>query len=109
MARRTKRGQRSQAIRDYLSAHPAAGPKDVIAALKEQGVAVTVGLVSNVKYGSKHKEGHRSRTTTARAAARRTRAGSLSVEQLVEVKQFADAFGGAEQLRSALSILEQLA
>jgi hypothetical protein len=109
MAKRVKRGQRSQAIRDYLSTHPSAGPKDVIAALKEQGVSVTVGLVSNVKYGGKKKKSRRGRIMIARAAARRTRAGSLSIEQLLSVKQFADSIGGAEQLRQALAMLDQLA
>jgi hypothetical protein len=109
MAKRVKRGQRSQAIRDYLSTHPSAGPKDVIAALKEQGVSVTVGLVSNVKYGGKKKKSRRGRAMTVRAAARRTRTGSLSVDQLLEVKRFANSIGGAEQLCQALAMLEQLA
>jgi arginine repressor len=110
MAKRMKRGQRSEAIREYLSANPSAGPKDVIAALKEKGVAVTVGLVSNIKYGGKKAKVRRGRRMTVRAAARRTgRPGSLSVEQLLSVKQFADSFGGVDQLRQALNMLEQLA
>jgi hypothetical protein len=109
MAKRVKRGQRSQAIRDYLSANPAAGPKDVIAALKEQGVAVTTGLVSNIKYGGKKSAGRRGRKLTMRSAARRGGLLALSVEQLVEVKKFANSLGGTDQLRQALDTLDQLA
>jgi len=44
-----------------------------------------------------------------RVAARRTTGnGSITVEQLLEVKKLADSIGGVEQVRSALEALEQL-
>jgi hypothetical protein len=46
-----KRGERSAAIRDYLKAHPGAGPKVVVEALAEEGVVVSKNLVSSIKYG----------------------------------------------------------
>ena len=41
---------RSDAIREYLSSNPKAGPKEVVEALKAKGIEVKVGLVSNVKH-----------------------------------------------------------
>jgi hypothetical protein len=43
-----------------------------------------------------------------RVAARATPAAAVSVEQLLEVKRFAESLGGADQLRQALDTLEQL-
>jgi hypothetical protein len=106
---KVQRGSRSQAIREYLAVKPEAGPKEVISALKAKGVTVTVGLVSNIKYGGKNKKSRRGRAMTVRAAARRTRKSGLTIDQLLEVKRFADSLGGADQLRRALDTLEQLA
>ena len=39
-----------QSIRDYLAAHPQASPNEIVAGLKEQGITVSPGLASNVKY-----------------------------------------------------------
>jgi len=50
---RAKRGARSQAVRDYLKAHPQAGPKEIVDGLKSQGVTVSVGLVRGIKYRGK--------------------------------------------------------
>lgn len=49
---------KSQAIRDYLTANPGAMPKEVVAALKEQGIDVKANVVSVTKsnMGSKKKK-----------------------------------------------------
>jgi alkylhydroperoxidase/carboxymuconolactone decarboxylase family protein YurZ len=48
------------------------------------------------------------RSWLLRVAARHTKNGSVTVEQLIEVKKLADSLGGSEQVRSALDALEQL-
>lgn len=102
-----KRGAKTQAIREYLAANPAQGPKDIVAGLKAQGMTVRPGLVSAVKYGKSRAK--KARRLTVRVAARRTsRNGSITVEQLLEVKKLADSIGGVEQVQSALDMLEQL-
>ncbi len=56
---------KSKAIRDYLTKNPGAMPKEVVAALKEQGIDVKANVVSvtksNMKGGSK-KKARRGRT-----------------------------------------------
>ena len=103
---RHKRGAKSQFVRDFIAANPNAGPKDIRDGLKVQGVKVSASLVSAVKYGK-----GRSRNVkrpSVPAAARRTSAGTVTIEQLIEVKRFADGLGGAANVRQALDTLEQL-
>lgn len=105
---RMKRGAKSQAIREYITSNPAEGPAAIVAGLKAKGITVKPGLVSAVKYGKPR--GKRSRRPVLRIAARRTtRNGSITVEQLLEVKKLADSIGGAEQVRSALDALDMIA
>lgn len=49
-------GTKSQAISEYLAANKDANPKQIVAALKENGVQVSFGLASAVKYGTKGKK-----------------------------------------------------
>ena len=44
---------KSLAVRDYLALHPKATPKDVSAALKDQGLDVSPNYVSIVKFQMK--------------------------------------------------------
>lgn len=103
---RTKHGGKSQAVRDYISANPKAGPKQIKEGLKAQGIKVSQSLVSAVKYGKGKTK--KARVHTVRIAARKTATPGVTVEQLLEVKKLADALGGAAQVRQALETLEQL-
>lgn len=90
-------------------ANPTASPKAVVEGLQAQGVKVKITLVNSIKYKKPAKKGGRRRAPTMQAAARRTSTnGSVSFEQLVEVKKLADSLGGAEQVRQALDALQQL-
>jgi hypothetical protein len=73
---------KSAAIRDYLSSHRDAKPKEVVAALKEQGIDVSPNVVSIVKAKTKIKAARRGAKRAAAAheagAADRTKqAGGL--------------------------------
>lgn len=76
-----ERGSRSQAIRDYLQSNPKAGPKEVVAALGAQGISVTKGLVSNIKYGkaAKGRRGRRKLAKSAPAVVSRRSSGSEAI------------------------------
>lgn len=105
---RYRRGAKSQAVRGYLAEHPEASPQAVVAALKaETGMSVKVTLVNSIKYNKRRNPG-RKHSPVARAAARRTSRSKVTLEQLVEVKRFADSLGGAAALRQALDMLELL-
>jgi hypothetical protein len=48
---------KTRAVTDYLAANPDAAPKDVVAALKKQGVEVSPGSVYTIRWAMKKKEG----------------------------------------------------
>ena len=100
----------SELIRQYITNHPAEMPREIELGLKQEGVKVSFGLISSVKYSKGRKAGKRrkSRTHVVHVAARATPAVIVTIEQLLEVKRFADSLGGANQIRQALDTLEQL-
>jgi hypothetical protein len=40
---------KTQAVRDYLNAHPGAGSREIIAALDKQGITIAFGHVATIK------------------------------------------------------------
>jgi arginine repressor len=102
-----KRGEKTQAVRDYLAKHPGATRSAVVEGLRAKGMKVKLTLVGSLMYKQASKTGKR-RAPVVHAAARRTVTKGMSIAQLLEVKQFADSLGGADQIRSALDTLEQL-
>ena len=97
---KAKRGETSAAIREYLAANGGAKTKDVVAALKQQGIQVSGPMVSTIK----GKLG--SRPARKRTAAKTNR--SPSIEDLIEVKKLADRLGGVEKARAAIAVLAKL-
>lgn len=97
MAKKPERGVRSQAVRDYLKKNPKASPKDIVAGLKEQGVTVSLGLVSVIKYTKKGPK-----------TGKRGGKGSGTLESLLHAKKFIDHVGGIDAAKEAISMIEQL-
>lgn len=136
MAKKTAGGpNKSAAIREYLDSNPDAKPREIVDALKAQGVEVTPAFVSTIKSkstgGGSTKGAPRKRRGRPKAAAsssqgaaktsRRTSAGgapkrgggagssdTVSVDGLVRAKQLANELGGVDKLRAALSALEKI-
>lgn len=100
----------SESIRQYISKHPTAKVKEIEKGLKNEGIKVSLSLVSAVKYKKDRKPGKKKRKMAAsvRVAARKTATTGVTVEQLLEVKKLADSLGGAAQVKIALDTLEQL-
>lgn len=105
----------SESIRQFIAKNPTAGPKGIEAGLKAKGIQVSKALISAVKYSKKYSKAKKSgkkmrkmsRPATVRVAARATAAVGVTIKQLLAVKDFADAFGGSDQVRQALDILAQ--
>ena len=102
-----KRGVKTQAVRDYISANPDANPKAIVAGLKQKGITVKLGLANSVKY-SKRSRVRKGRAPAPHAAARRSSSAVVTVDQLIEVKRLADSLGGIGAVRQAIDMLEQL-
>lgn len=99
---------RSQAIRDYLETDPGATPKTIVSALAAQGIEVSEGLASNVKYTTQAKQRGGWKRPGKRGRRRGAAAGSVSASDLFEAKRLVDVVGGIEEARKALDTLEQL-
>jgi len=109
--RKTAAVSKSTAIREYIAANPSAGPTAIYDALTKQGIKVSKGLVSVVKY-SKPKSGkRRGRPVKAQAASTKgvsKPSSSMSATDLIAAKELADSIGGIAKTREALDLLEKL-
>ena len=99
---------KSQAIRDYLAKNPQSSPKTIVEDLKDQGVEVSLGLASAVKYGSGKKTARKKKAGRRGRPASRSTVGSLTMEQLLVTRELADRLGGTDHVRQALEVLEKL-
>lgn len=130
MAKRSAGPNKSAAIREYLDANPNAKPREIVDALKSQGVSVTPAFVSTIK----SKAGSEGATVTKRrgrpkgsgrkTVTRKQRAGkevtampvtrraaaseTITVDGLVAAKKLVDQLGGLAKARAALSALEKI-
>lgn len=127
MPKRSGGPNKSEAIRKYLEANPEAKPKEIVEALKPEGIEVTPAFVSTIKTksgaaggGGRKKRGRRKvaaaaapEAAPAGAAAPRKRAAArasdqVSVASLMKAKQLVDDAGGVENAKAALSALEKV-
>lgn len=111
-----ERGARSKAVRDYLAQNPKASPKEVVANLAAQGIEVSLGLVSVIKYSKKsgakkspgRKPGRPAASKTVRASAVVSGSAGVTLDTLIDAKQLVDKLGGLDQTISLLNKLAQL-
>ena len=112
MAKKRSAGgvNKSEAIRNYLAANPQASPNEIVAGLKQQGVSVSPGLVSNVKYSKPRAGGKKRRGRPPGRRAKREGAtnGALTAADLLEAKKLVDQLGGIDQAQQALATLDEL-
>lgn len=124
MAKRSSGPNKSAAIREYLDKNPEAKPREIVDALKAQGVDVTPAFVSTIKSksgGAAAPKKRRGRPARAASAPRTQRATSqpaagraasandkVSVDSLIRAKKLAQELGGVDKARAALSALEKI-
>jgi hypothetical protein len=102
-------GNMSDQIRAYIAKHPKATRPEIRDGLATQGVTVKTSLVNAVYTkvkkggGGKAKPGRRGR----KPAATKT-AATLTAAELIAAKQMIDSMGGANRVREALNLLDQL-
>jgi len=99
--KKSPRGTKSQAIRDYLAANKTAKASEVVAALAEKGITVSAPMVYSLK--ARKKMGQRRRKAEASGQT-----VGLSISGLLAAKKLVDAVGGIEPAREALNALAKL-
>ena len=108
---KTKGKNRSQSIRDYLTANPNSKSKEVVEALAKNGIKVNDGLVYAVKGSMKEKKRRKKRVARAAMAAVRTPSSNGvasktdAITMIREVKTLAEKAGGYERLKELVDAL----
>jgi hypothetical protein len=103
MAKRRRKLNKSQAIRDYLATNPTATPTVIKQALAKKGISVGDSLISQIKYRPSRGPARRGGD---RPAGRRGQA--VSLESLLAAKALAKRLGGIARAKQALSMLQRL-
>ena len=105
---------KSQAVRDYLSAHPDAMPKDVRAALAKVGLEVSRVLVSTVKNkvnkaGTGKKVAKKAAPVAAAAppAVEKPTNGGITLEQVKKVAHTIRMLGGIQRVIEVLDVIKE--
>jgi len=100
---------KSQEIRDYVSANRTASAKDVVDALKKKGIKVSAPMVANVKSKAgltRNRRGRPPGSTSAKAG--RIKGGDVALDTLIEAKRFVTKVGSAQQAIDVIRALEKL-
>ena len=109
MAKKKAGKSLSQSIRDHLQANPSAKPNQIVEALAKQGIKVSTGLASNIKYTSglsaKKKGKKRTKRTVMR---RRPSAQTVDLSTLQAAAKFVATVGDAETATAAIKQVQSL-
>ena len=107
---------KAQAVRDYLTANPSAGPSAVVAAFKKQGIDVAPNYVAAIKSklnkaGITKKVAEPSpQVAPAPAVVEKpaTTAGTITLEQIKQVAQTVKSLGGLQRATEVLEVIKDL-
>ena len=117
MAKKTK-PYKTQAIVEYLKAHPQAKPAEIARALTKKGITVTTRYAANTKSRiySGHQKTTRSRATETEVVATATKqpakpvtpSETITLEQIRKVAQTIKAVGGPVKLHELLGVIQDV-
>ena len=111
---------KTQAVRDYLKAHPGAMSKEIAAALTKQGIKINPGHVANIKTkvnkgAATKKAAKKPAVAVAKAAAapetveKPTKNGdTCTLEQVKKVAQTIKTLGGLQRVTEVLAVIKEL-
>jgi threonine aldolase len=106
---------KTQAVRDYLKAHPGAMSKEIAAALTKQGIKINAGHVANIKTKI-NKEVATKKTAKKPAATavvpaiveKPTNGGTITLEQVKKVAHTIKTLGGFQHVIEVLEVIKEL-
>src|SRR5271165_4162316 len=107
MAKKTRRGEKTAAVHEYMNAHPEAMPIEIATALTKQGITITPGHVSAIKgklkmagNGKKKAAKPARKPAPAPAAVEKpaTNGRTITLEQVKKVAQTVKAMGGYQRM-----------
>ena len=107
---------KTQAVRDYLKAHPEAMSKEIAAALTKQGIKINAGHVANIKTKI-NKEVATKKAAKKPAAAvvaapavveKPTNGGTITLDQVKKVAHTIKTLGGFQRVIEVLEVIKEL-
>ena len=108
---------KTQAVRDYLKAHPEAMSKEIAAALTKQGIKINAGHVANIKTKI-NKEVATKKAAKKPAAAvvaapavvekPATSGGTITLVVVKKVAQTVKTLGGVQRMTEVLEVIKEL-
>ena len=106
---------KTQAVRDYLKAHPKAMSGEIAAALKKQGIKITPSHVANIKTkinkartAKKAAKQQAAVEAAAPAAVEKKTGATVTLEQIRAVAQTVKALGGFARLNELLGLIKEV-
>jgi len=117
MAKKTRRGEKTAAVHEYMNAHPEAMPIEIATALTKQGITITPGHVSAIKgklkmagNGKKKAAKPARKPAPAPAAVEKpaTNGRTITLEQVKKVAQTVKAMGGYQRMIEVLEVIKEL-
>ena len=113
---------KSQAVREYLKAHPGAMSKEIAAALVKKGIKITPAHVATIKTHAKAKRSARKAREKAAATAPTSPApaapvapqapampaNAITLQQIKAVGQMVKSVGGFGRFRELLEVIRQV-
>lgn len=102
---------KSQEIRDFVSANPTASAKDVVEALKRTGIKVSAPMVANVKSKAGLTRSRRGRPpgkTTPKVGRPAKKGGDVALDALLDAKRLIAKCGSAQAAVDMIRTLEKL-
>jgi hypothetical protein len=103
---------KTQFVRDYLTVHPGAMPKELVAAFAKKGIRISSAHVANIKTKITRdaaKQPAAAETPAPAAAEKPTRAGdALTIDQIKKVAHTIAAIGGYWRVAELLETIREL-
>jgi arginine repressor len=105
----TKEGaSKSDLTRQYVAKNPGAGPKDIVAGLKAEGVEISAALASKIKYDKSRKGGgKKARLKAGRVTARAASSDSERGNKAEAIRQAAKSLGKKVRPRDIIAMLKE--
>lgn len=107
MAKKKKKVNKTQAIKDALESSSSGSPSEIAESLTKSGIKVSAAYVSTVKSDMRRQA--RKGKSSKRGSAKSGATGDLvSIANLLEARKFADRIGGIAEARHLLEALKKL-
>lgn len=106
MVKHKEKVNKSLEIRSYIAAHPEAKPREIVAALRENGIDVSAAFVSTLKSNDKRK----GKPGLTRPAGKSSRLQGThdGLASLLVAKELVNQTGSLEAARRSLDALEKI-